>query len=406
MKNKKVFKVFCYITFIFVISLSTFTAVSAATARDAADSVVIIGAVSGDGQNGGTGTGFALGEPGKKIEYIATNYHVIAPAYENNGTVTVCFSLAANKTVKAEVYWKNAQKDLAILKLPEPTDERKALVICPTDKINIDDTFTALGYPAASSFNDFTKLDKTDIVITKGGISKKSRINETDCYLIDIQISEGNSGGPVVNSKGEVVGISQSYIKSQAGENHAVFVNSYAIVINELLANIDRKVIPVTIAGEITTLTWLYIGCGAVGVIIVIVLLIVIMRRKKSTVDSIPIILDNIQPQQPQPSGLNAYIRGLSGNFVNQTFDIQDKLVIGRDNNKCTVAYPLDAPGISGTHCELISDESGVSLRDLGSSYGTFLSNGTKLNPNQPVKLGNGSIFYLASEENTFEIRM
>lgn len=88
-------------------------------------------------------------------------------------TVKVYFSAAANKFMSAEVYWKNQQKDLAVLKLPESTKERKAMVLCPMKKINMDDSFAALGYPAASMTADFVKFDKSDISITKGGISKQ-----------------------------------------------------------------------------------------------------------------------------------------------------------------------------------------------------------------------------------------
>lgn len=403
---------------VFMMMISMCIEIQASSARDAADSVVVVGAVSADGESASTGTGFAIGEAGKEIQYIVTNYHVIAAAYETQGMVSVCFSVATSDIVTGEIFATNAKKDIAIIKLPEPTKKRKALVLCPQNKINLDDDFTALGFPAASSLNDYTKLDQSDVVITKGSIAKVSRINEVDCYLLDIKFSEGNSGGPLVNSKGEVVGINAFYIQTQAGEDRAVIQNNYSIVIDELLPMIDRDKIPLTITGELTTLTMIYVGCGALAIILVAVFVILLSKKKKRHKVMIEketqVISNASNPSSdsaqnktvPLSSHATITLRGTSGNFANQTFTLIDKIIIGRDSNKCGIAYPLDSPGISGIHCEIYTERNTVYLKDLGSSYGTFLVGSNKITANTPVKLTNGSMFYLASEDNTFEVRM
>lgn len=400
LKNRNLLKKTFYIMLIISILSMAMNVVMAADFEKAKDSVVAIGATSENGDSY-IGTGFAIGEPGKPIQFIVTNAHVV---FDEDGTqrkVEVCYSAAENKFVSAEIFVKNIEKDIAVLRLPTPTTERKAMVICPTNKVNMGDNFAALGFPPTSVMvSDFVKFDKSDIRITTGSISNIKRINSVEYYLINIEISGGNSGGPLVNSKGEVIGI------NSMGTKIGDVKTNYAITIDELLSIIDRDKIPYTVTGEITMLMWLYIGAGVLALIIIAVLVIVLSKRKKPAVAPINVVNDNYIPPVPQPAKSSAFIRGLSGYFVNQSFQLTDRIVIGRDNSKCTVTYPLDAPGISGTHCELSVNGNDVYLKDLGSSYGTFLANGQKLEPNQPTKMGNGAIFYLAGEDNTFEIRM
>lgn len=403
--------------FIAAIIISILVAISAssvyaASPSQAKDSVVMIAGVFEDGVTRTLGTGFALGESGKPVQYIATNCHVAtAEIKDEKGNVIslvgiqVYFSAAANNFMNAEVYWKNPEKDLAVLKLPEPTKDRKAMVLCPMSKINLDDNFSALGYPwTAEIGNDFMKYDKSDISITKGGISKKTRINGEDCYLLDLSITNGNSGGPLVNSKGEVVGVNSfGYVDPDTKKELA----NYAITIDELIRNIDRNIISYTVTGEITQQMWIYIISGVIAVILILILVIILIQRSKKQK---PAPVQNIIQNQPskyqtQPMAAAA-VRGTSGVFAGRAFNVTDNLRFGRNNSKCGVAFPLDAPGISGMHCEIIVNANGVFLKDLGSSYGTFFVNGTKLTANQLAKLNNGDAFYLASEDNSFEVRI
>src|SRR5699024_4959324 len=129
------------------------------------------------------------------------NYHVAQPTDKYGEEIscsrTVYFSAAAGRSMTAELYWSSEEHDLAVLRLPEPTDEREAMVLCPMDEVDLDDDYAALGYPAASMAADIVKFDQSDISVTRGGISKQVRVNGTDCYLVDIDISQGNSGGPL-----------------------------------------------------------------------------------------------------------------------------------------------------------------------------------------------------------------
>ncbi len=378
----------------------------AANPSDAKDSVVMVYSQDSNGDSG-WGSGFAIGDPDKPIQFIATNCHVVTNEKGTNNAIKVYFSAAANKFMNAEIYWKNAEKDLAVLRLPEPTTERRAMVFCTNKKINLDDNFAALGYPwSANIGNDFIKFDKNDISITKGGIQKQTRINSRDVYLLDLTITQGNSGGPLVNSKGEVVGVNTfGYTDPQTKKDLA----SYAVAIDELMRNIDRNVIPYTVSGEISTKMIIYIILSTIVIIVIIVSVIILLLKKKKLVHSYSNAKSSTNQSIMNTKAINlaskAYIRGLNGYFAGQSFDIGNKLVIGRDSSRCTVVFPLDTAGVSGIHCEITFDGSTIYLNDLGSSYGTFLSSGTKLNPNTPIKISNTDKFYLGDEGNTFEFR-
>ena len=56
-------------------------------------------------------------------------------------------------------------------------------------------------------------------------------------------------------------------------------------------------------------------------------------------------------------------------------------------------------------HCEVEPSGSGILLRDLNSTYGTFLGNGTKVEPGENRRLSSGDSFYLGGEDNRFEVR-
>ncbi len=375
--------------------------VSAKTPTEAKNSVVAV-----IGADGSQGSGFAIGEVGKPVEYIVTNNHVVQ-GEAGNTTATVAFDLASNDFVLANVYFYDAEKDLAVLKLPQATDKRQAMVLCPMEDVNPDDEFAALGYPA-DQVSDWPKYNKDDITITKGGIKKADRLNGGDIYILDLVITFGNSGGPLVNSKGEVVGINAGGYSVGEGAN----TQNYAIVIDELLRVIDTDRIPVTLHGQIN---WILVAGGIVLLAIIVLVILLIVRKKNGNDDNYSgtnytMPLDNganrTAPRQtPVANEAGARVIAIGGTLNGKRYSVNGAIKLGRDSSKCGIAFPVNTQGVSGVHCE-ISFVGGVCyVKDLGSSYGTFTMDGQKLNPNAPQILKSGDKFYLASPENTFEVR-
>lgn len=371
--------------------------VSAGTASDAKNSVVAV--ISQDGTS--YGTGFAIGEVGKPVEYIVTNNHVVQ-GDAGNTTATIAFDLASNDFVLANVYFFDAAKDVAVLKLPQPTDKRQAMVLCPMEDVDPDDAFAALGYPGNQA-TDWPKYNMDDITITKGGIKKADRINGIDVYMLDLAITHGNSGGPLVNSKGEVVGINTFGLND----------DNYAIAIDELLKVIDTDRIPVTLHGSIN---W-FLVVGAVVLLAIIALVVLLIVRKKNnggddnyagTNYTMP--LDNganrtMPKQAPAAGKASARVIAIGGTLNGKRYSVTGTVKVGRDSSKCAIAFPVNTQGVSGIHCEVAFDGAVCYVKDLNSSYGTFTIDGKKLTPNVPQILQSGEKFYLASPENTFEVR-
>ncbi|MBO6133301.1 MAG: FHA domain-containing protein [Lachnospiraceae bacterium] len=96
-------------------------------------------------------------------------------------------------------------------------------------------------------------------------------------------------------------------------------------------------------------------------------------------------------------------IKGVSGNFAGKEFQIRGSVSFGRNPQECDVLFPDGTRGVSRSHCKLDSAGSGLTLTDMGSSYGTFL-NGRKLSPYTPSPLNPGDTFYLGDKSNTFTV--
>jgi serine protease Do len=146
----------------------------------------------------GLGTGVIVSEDG----YILTNNHVIEGADE------VTITLSDDRAYKAEVIGTDDKTDLAVLKID--VSELTEATLGDSDAIEIGDWVLALGNPFG--------LEQT---VTAGIISAKGRahmgIAEYEDFIqTDAAINPGNSGGPLVNLRGEVIGINTA-IASRTG---------------------------------------------------------------------------------------------------------------------------------------------------------------------------------------------
>jgi serine protease Do len=219
---------------------STPDAMSAADAFNKVAPAVVIVSTKGSASNGfingeveGMGSGFIINEEG----YILTNYHVIANAKE----ITV--TLSDNTDVSATVVNYDQQKDIAMLKLKEGTKVPAVAELGDSDQIYPGAEVIAIGTPLSKNFAQ---------TLTKGVISGSNRTiegeNGTSVNLIqtDAAINPGNSGGPLVNAKGQVIGINSMKIGSDAaGSQTSVEGIGFAIPINEVKNKIDALSKPI-----------------------------------------------------------------------------------------------------------------------------------------------------------------
>lgn len=147
-----------------------------------------------------SGSGFIVTENG----YIVTNYHVIQTAYE--GGYDVYVMLYSGERHKAEIVGFEKDNDIAILKID--VTGLPAATLGSSNNLRVGDDIYAIGNP----------LGELNFSMTSGNVSALDRqITTTDqntgkgttnnMFQIDAAVNEGNSGGPVYNDRGEVVGI-------------------------------------------------------------------------------------------------------------------------------------------------------------------------------------------------------
>lgn len=163
------------------------------------DSVVVIENYIND-RVGSSGTGFVF-KTDDKYGYILTNYHVV----DNSKKIVVTFT--NDKKIEASLVGVDEYSDIAVLKV-DKSDVISVAQIGNTDSLRVGDTTFTVGAPLDSSVYSWT--------VTRGIVSGKNRlvevtIDDTNSVMevlqTDAAINSGNSGGPLCNSNGEVIGI-------------------------------------------------------------------------------------------------------------------------------------------------------------------------------------------------------
>ena len=105
---------------------------------------------------------------------------------------------------------------------------------------------------------------------------------------------------------------------------------------------------------------------------------------------------------------VEAVIQGVSGLLNGKTYMLTagTPLIFGRRTEKCNVLFKNETKGISSLHCKVKWYNGKVLIKDLGSTYGTWLNEGTRLEPNKYYELPDQGVFYLGSKENMFFMGM
>jgi serine protease Do len=159
------------------------------------------------------GSGFVIDPSG----IIITNNHVIADANE----VTVIFT--DGQKLKAEVVGKDAKVDVAVLRV-KPDKPLKAVKFGDSEKMRVGDWVMAVGNPFGLGGS-----------VTAGIISARNRNIDSGPYdsffQIDAAINKGNSGGPLFNMDGEVIGINTAILSPSGGWSGIGFANPAASVV-------------------------------------------------------------------------------------------------------------------------------------------------------------------------------
>ena len=170
----------------------------------------------------GTGSGFIFREDG----YIVTNNHVAAPSL-NGGSLTVY--LEDKSSFTAKLVGRNASYDLAVLKID--ATGLKPVKIGDSNSINVGDLTVAFGSPLGLSGTVTSGIiSAVNRPVTAGGSDDQSFIS---AIQTDAAINPGNSGGPLVNGRGEVIGVNSAIATLGNGTQGGSIGLGFAIPMNQ-----------------------------------------------------------------------------------------------------------------------------------------------------------------------------
>lgn len=190
-------------------------------------SPAVVGIYSEDGYSSSIGTGVAVEAGG----YVLTNSHVVTNNY-------VTLYLASGETTTASLVYRDSGLDLAIVKSKV---DLPYLSVATSGDYSVGEDVLAIGTPLALQFKH---------TVTKGIISAKNRTIKVDgtngitlqnLIQHDASINPGNSGGPLINLRGQVLGINTIKVEDAEGLGFAIPTETISPIFKKISANGEFK---------------------------------------------------------------------------------------------------------------------------------------------------------------------
>ncbi|MBV5299006.1 MAG: trypsin-like peptidase domain-containing protein [Rhodoferax sp.] len=415
-----------FVVLVLIFSLAGSTRASADSLTEAMRSSTVPVVCLVSSINVGTGSGFLVAD-GK---HLVTNRHVIA-CTDEGGKAGI---MAANgELVQAAVIWQSAAKDLAVLRV-ETNPGGQAVSFATRSAMDERDRVIVAGYPGAAlrSIRDFGRVS-----FAEGIISKFTELDSPEGTVRHIQITApvnpGNSGGPLFNELGLVVGINvqksmtavlvvdpaapQGLRQQRVPLGEGV---AWAILSDELLVELERLHLPFKAArskpnaftAEFGRQPVLFTLLGlTMGLTMLAVGLLVNPRRRVMLKDALTrrrgLVTGHVA--NPAKAAQTPVLRGITGPYANTNVPLDnEKIAIGRDASLCQLVLPADAANIGRRHCTVRWDQATAAfwLEDCWTGNGTFLDNGERIDSGQPHRLKPGDRFYLANRHCQFEVAL
>lgn len=376
-----------------------------------------------DDDNMVSGTAFSINEDG----YFLTNAHVV------DGAESI-FAIKSSGKYDVKVINKFNDVDLAILKI-ENTG-LKPLSFAFSNNIKVTDVVSSIGFPGAADQNE--NLDElTTVTINSGIIGKLTSINLsiipeniTSKFSVvqhDAVVNHGNSGGPLVNECGQVVGINVQKGLSENRSLEEIVVGDvvqgifYAIDIDIAKRVLEESHISfLEIASDcsqgstsmsVDERKYLIIGGILLALLAIWSIIFYTQENKnKNKVVNESVLshlidqkLRNHDGHEIQLRGSNEYsakLKPLVGNLPILTIK-QGESMVGRSRS---ATFYLDNPMVSGKHLSLsLNEKNEIIVKDLNSSNGTYIDS-RKLSPNvgyiikksERLIIGSEDVMYLA----------
>ncbi|HEY5168122.1 MAG TPA: trypsin-like peptidase domain-containing protein [Thermoleophilia bacterium] len=176
------------------------------------------------------GTGFVVDKQG----YILTNAHVVQENGQRANSVTVVFNKGGSESqrVKGQLVGVDTGSDVAVIKVDPSGLTLNPLPLGDSSKIVVGESVVAIGNPLGYDFSI------TSGIVSATGRSLQAPNGQTipNGIQTDAAINQGNSGGPLIDSSGKVIGINEQ-IASQGGGNEGL---GFAVPINTAIRSLGQ----------------------------------------------------------------------------------------------------------------------------------------------------------------------
>jgi S1-C subfamily serine protease len=147
-----------------------------------------------------TGTGFLF----SSSDYVITSYHVV------HGAKSIRVRLINGERIDATLALRDTNNDIAILKLSKsPASRQNIIILGDSSSVKTGERVFTYGFPLVDLLGDAEPRYSEGFINSLSGIANDPRL-----FQVSIPIQPGNSGGPVFNEKGELIGIATSSIDS------------------------------------------------------------------------------------------------------------------------------------------------------------------------------------------------
>ena len=182
----------------------------------------------GGGQGTALGSGFVVDAQGR----VLTNYHVV------DGASKIEVTLQDEKSYDATLVGSDPSSDLAVLKIDAPASELRPLPLGDSSKVGVGSPVVAIGNPLGLSGSETQGI----VSALERDIQAPNGFTITGAMQTDAAITNGSSGGPLIDANGRVIGINSQVAANQTGTAQAEGVG-FAVPINtakDVLSQIEK----------------------------------------------------------------------------------------------------------------------------------------------------------------------
>jgi hypothetical protein len=383
-----------------------------------------------------SGTAFVVGKRNGRL-VVATNQHVVAGRVRDE--TVVAFRKEGNdiEVRDARVVWEDATLDLALL---DVTDMKAQPMVFYVPQPAQGEEVFALGFPglvddikSMSALADLFSGGKRGVVKDSGGVASRAvesslsrggvrrvvkgkwnpRDSVSEFWIVehDVNLGPGNSGGPLVNDSGQVVGIN-TLIATDSSISGAVRKSSHSTVLVDAMRKFGVSPRVASSRGLLGAVSWTNLLLAAAAAAVAVAVTLTVLRKPELIRETYTQFLKRPPPLPPttgaRPSEFpvingEGLVKG-SGRWCLEGInpekgkdpnvrlffgaDDGDKVIVGR--RKDVVHMYVANGSISGQHLALRPDGNKVWVEDRNSSNGTKV-NGIKLAAFKPMAADSGA---------------